>query len=476
LIFGYIRYIYSDAISDVNFAISIFYILIGRIAFRIRYTYAITSKDVKYIVVKIYKYFLSLIFSDNMDEIAFICYYTDRNKNSFNALVGSLEESDYSKYLSFYFLRNERELFSKIQKIKDNHKRVILAFSFFSFQKKRISDVIKNLQAAYANSIEDGSLILIAGGSHPTGDPFGTLEIGFNFVFVGEGEESIREFVSSLINGSNFKKVKGIVFKDGDEIVFTGRRKNIDLNLYPPFSVKSMKFGPIEITRGCPFTCFYCQTPQIFGNRVRHRDIDQIVKYAKIMRQNRLRDIRFVSPNAFSYGSRDGKELNLEILEAFVSDLHKAISPGGRLFIGSFPSEVRPEHVTEETIKIVKKYASNTNIILGAQSGSNRILKLINRSHTIEDVYNAVDTIVRFDLKPHVDFIFGLPGETEEDINLTINAIKTLIEKGAIIHAHKFTPLPATAFMKSQPTPLNKEIKSFLGKLIREKKMYGSIN
>jgi len=38
-----------------------------------------------------------------MDEIAFVCYYKDSNKNSFNALVGSLEESEYSKYLSFYF-------------------------------------------------------------------------------------------------------------------------------------------------------------------------------------------------------------------------------------------------------------------------------------------------------------------------------------------------------------------------------------
>jgi len=410
-----------------------------------------------------------------MNEIAFVCYYKDSNKNSFNALVGSLEESDYSKYLSFYFPRNESELFSTIQKIKNKYKRVILAFSFFSFQKKRISDAIKNLQAVYANQIEDGSLILIAGGPHPTGDPFGTLEIGFNFVFVGEGEESVREFVSSLINGSDFKKVKGIAFKDGDEIVFTGRRKNIDLNSYPPFSVKSLKFGPIEITRGCPFACFYCQTPQLFGTQVRHREMDEIVKYAVLMRKNRLRDIRFVSPNAFSYGSKDGKELNIAVLENLFSKLYSHINPGGRMFIGSFPSEVRPEHVNKETIKIVKSYGSNRNVILGAQSGSDRMLKSINRNHTIDDVYNAVDIIVKFDLQPHVDFIFGLPGETPEDAELTINAVKKLIDKGAVIHAHKFTPLPATAFMNSKPTPISREVRSFLGKLIRERKMYGSV-
>jgi len=411
-----------------------------------------------------------------MEKIAFVCYYNDSNKNSFNALVGSLEQSEYYNILSFYFTKDENELFSVIQKIKARYGIIIAAFSFFTFQKKKISEIVNVLRFKYGDIIKKGNLILIAGGPHPTGDPFGTIEMGFDFVFVGEGEESIREFISSFVNKYDFKKIKGIVFKDGDETVFTGRRNRIDLNLYPPFPVKNLKFGPIEITRGCPFACFYCQTPQIFGTNVRHRDIDVVVDYAKIMRKNKLRDIRFVSPNAFSYGSQNGRNLNVTALESLFSELYKEINPGGRMFIGSFPSEVRPEHVNEETIKIVKNYGSNKNVILGAQSGSDRMLKSINRSHTIEDVYNAVDIILKFGLQPHVDFIFGLPGETEEDVNLTINVIKRLTDKGAIIHVHKFTPLPGTAFMNSNSAPINREVRSFLGKLIRENKAYGSIH
>ncbi|MEZ5334950.1 MAG: radical SAM protein [Methanolobus sp.] len=46
--------------------------------------------------------------------------------------------------------------------------------------------------------------------------------------------------------------------------------------------------SPLEISRGCPFRCRYCQTPRLFGNKMRHRSIDSIVKYAKYYRDLRL--------------------------------------------------------------------------------------------------------------------------------------------------------------------------------------------
>lgn len=236
-----------------------------------------------------------------------------------------------------------------------------------------------------------------------------------------------------------------------------------------------MKFGPIEITRGCPFVCYYCQTPQLFGANVRHRKEDLIVEYVKIMRKNRLRDIRFVSPNAFSYGSKDGRELNMSAIESLFSSIFDAIKPNGRQFIASFPSEVRPEHVNEETISIVKKYGSNNNIILGAQTGSPRLLEKIHRGHTIDDVYNAVDICIKNRIEPHVDFIFGLPGENEEDAEQSILMIKELVKKGAKIHVHRFTPLPQTAFAKEVSSPISKSTRTFIGELTRKGYAYGSI-
>lgn len=86
-----------------------------------------------------------------------------------------------------------------------------------------------------------------------------------------------------------------------------------------------------------------------------------------------------------------------------------------RFFFGTFPSEVRPEFVTEESVELVRKYCANDSLSLGAQSGSGRILKEIRRGHTVEDSISAVECCLEHEIVPAVDFIFGLPTETEED-------------------------------------------------------------
>ncbi|MCS7109406.1 MAG: radical SAM protein [Candidatus Micrarchaeota archaeon] len=78
---------------------------------------------------------------------------------------------------------------------------------------------------------------------------------------------------------------------------------------------------------------------------------------------------------------------------------------------------------------MVNKYASNNNIIFGAQTGSLRILKMINRSHSLEDLFNAVEISMKNKIIPHVDFIFGLPGEEKDDVEQTINVINILVSK-----------------------------------------------
>src|SRR3990172_3477378 len=131
----------------------------------------------------------------------------------------------------------------------------------------------------------------------------------------------------------------------------------------------------IEITRGCPFSCAYCANPQLFGHAMRHRSIDMVSKYAKF-----LRDVRFTSPNAFAYGS-DGKLPRIEKIESLL----RTLSPG-RIFFGTFPSEVRPEFIKGNILELVSDYCENTVINMGGQSGSQRILEIIGRKHTVEDI------------------------------------------------------------------------------------------
>ncbi|MEW6608903.1 MAG: TIGR04013 family B12-binding domain/radical SAM domain-containing protein [bacterium] len=403
-------------------------------------------------------------------DMALILYYNKQNKYSFNALVGALETEEYFDDLKVYFINRENELTLELENIIKKHKKIIIGISFFTTQLWNTLRIIRNLRKQYSHKP-----LYIAGGPHPSGDPSGTLRMGFDIVIRGEGEETLIELLQKIDNDEDYTDVKGIGFiNEKGEYHYTGRRPPINLDQYPPFAVKHNKFGSIEITRGCPFVCYFCQTPHIFGGRQRHRSIEKICDYVQIMRSKNLTDIRFITPNAFSYGSPDGKRLNISNLEELVNNIKKIINPNGRIFIGSFPSEVRPEHVIDETINLILKYADNDNLIIGAQSGSQRILDLCHRGHTVEDVYNAVELTIKAGLKANVDFIFGLPGEVQEDIKLTIKVINDLVKMGARIHAHTFIPLPQTPFAKRSGGGVNKELRKMIIKeLVPRGVMYG---
>ncbi|MFX0071466.1 MAG: TIGR04013 family B12-binding domain/radical SAM domain-containing protein [Candidatus Hermodarchaeota archaeon] len=403
------------------------------------------------------------------NSIAFVVYYLKQNRYSFNALVGALETVQSLNNLEVFFLKSKQELFNNLKIIINKHQKIILGISFFSTQIWEIRELISILRENYGKKI-----IYIAGGPHPTGDPKGTLKMGFDVVILGEGEETLIELLKKLNKGDLYDDVKGLAYlNDKGKYNYTGKRNLIDLDKYPPFPVRYNKFGAIEITRGCPFLCYFCQTPYILGIHPRHRSIESICNYIRIMKEKNLTDIRFISPNAFSYGSKDGKTLNFEKLEKLLQSIKEIIKPKGRIFLGSFPSEVRPEHVSKETIDLIKKYCSNDNIIIGAQSGSQKILDSCNRGHKVEDVYHAVELTLNSKLKANVDFIFGLPGETHEDIDLTIFMVKKLSKMGARIHTHFFLPLPQTPFAKQKVDRIDNKFKKVIDKLTSSGNAFG---
>lgn len=381
-----------------------------------------------------------------MYETNIIIYYPKDNRYSFNPLIPILEN-----YFNIYFARNEYELLRLIKEI--NGKKILL-FSFFTTQIFEIRSLIAKIR-----SLKINNLTLIAGGPHPTGMAKEVLDFGFDYVVCGEGEYVILDLMKN---------------KGEDKIIYGSRVLNLDEFL--PFSEKHKKFGPIEISRGCPFGCHFCQTPFLFGKNMRHRSIDNILKLVDILIKNNKRDIRFITPNSFAYGSIDGKSINYSLLKELLRNIRERIKDKGRIFFGTFPSEIRPEFVNEETISLIKRYCDNDNLVIGCQSGSERILEMINRGHKIEDIYRATEITIKNNLKANLDFIFGFPNEQEEDIKETIKVIKDLTKMGARIHLHTFIPLAQTPFFKIglKDFSFDKEIKRLIKELLPKGKIYGN--
>ncbi|MBN1215382.1 MAG: TIGR04013 family B12-binding domain/radical SAM domain-containing protein [Candidatus Lokiarchaeota archaeon] len=402
--------------------------------------------------------------------MVFIVYYHKKNIFSLNAIVAALETNEQLNNITIIFLKNEGELFERIPIILEKYEFVIIGFSFFTVQRWNISNIIKKLRIKYNNKI-----FLIAGGAHPSGDPEGTLKIRFDIVFIGESEFSIVEFLISIKNQQSFDKIQGIAYYNKDKLLCINKKKyNIYLNKYPPFPLKNTKYGSIEITRGCPYKCYFCQTSFMMGDNIRHRSVDSICKYIEILKKENLIDIRFITPNAFSYGSKDGLTINYSKLEELLSNVRKIIGKEGKIFFGSFPSEVRPEHVNKITLGLVEKYANNDNIIIGAQSGSQKILDICNRGHSVDDILQSTRLTIDMGFKAYVDFIFGLPYETKNDLKETLDVIKKLFDIGAVINAHIFTPLPQTPFFRFQLNKISEKTRNFLMEYNSKGKILGN--
>lgn len=362
------------------------------------------------------------------------------------ALVGAIEKEPSLKNLQV-------EVKPAIEEI-DPQGGGIIAFSFMTWDLPEVKKEIKILKRKASNQT-----IFIAGGPHPSGASRQTLKMGFDYCFVGEGEKTLVEFLKDWLNG----ELPACKIIKSSPVAITN---------YPAISPKFNLFGPIEISRGCPFGCKFCQTTYIFGP-LRHRTVKQIVWAAEQMAGRGLGDIRFVTPNLLVYGSEDGLRPDLDKLEEMLASVKKAKGVK-KIFAGSFPSEIRPEQISKEALKIIKRYCSNDNIIIGAQSGSERMLKLCHRGHSVADVFQAVELALNEGFKVNVDFIFGMPGETPKEEAETVEVIGELIKKpGVKIHSHYFLPLLGTPWGKENPTKISPKLRRFLGSLRKSGREYG---
>ncbi len=309
-------------------------------------------------------------------------------------------------------------------------------------------------EAMFRQEIADTSCITIVGGPHATACPREVTKYA-DFVITGEGEYTLPRLLADIDAGGS-GHIPGVMTRDFYAPADTGVR----LDAFPAFGEYK---GYVEISRGCPFSCGYCQTPQIFGHCMRHRSIDAIETFA-----NRYNQARFVTPNAFAYGS-DGVHPRWDKLERLLTCLDHEI------YLGTFPSEVRPEFVCEESLSLVNRYCSNTKLHFGAQSGSNTVLGQLLRGHKVEDVISAVELCREYALTPVVDFIVGLPFETDDDQRATLDLIQWVARYGKV-HVHRFIPLPGTPLAGQDARALLPETEKICGKLALTGRLTGSWN
>lgn len=377
--------------------------------------------------------------------VQLLLHYRRTARCALNVLAGAVAVAPATAGLPLGIARSLDELGAAIREAIAAGRRPVVAWSFYTASFPEVAAELATVRKGTG-----AGALHVAGGPHATASPGEVLGAGFDFVAIGEGEETLPALLAALEGGADPRAVPGLAWLDAGAVRESGRARPVDLDAVPALFERLDRINPIEITRGCAWGCRFCQTPFLFRARWRHRSVAAVRSAVRHMRVGGARDIRFITPSAFSYGAHD-REPCLEAVEALLAGVREEAGEGMRVFLGSFPSEVRPEHVSERALAILKARCDNRTIILGAQSGSDRLLAGAGRGHDAAAVERAVALAAEAGFEPWVDYVFGLPGEEEADREETRAQLVRVAALGARVHAHAFMPLPGTPWKDAPP-------------------------
>ena len=266
-----------------------------------------------------------------------------------------------------------------------------------------------------------------------------------------ENEEMLKRepFIDLVIGPQAYHKINDKIeeYLDNqrrlDETDFDAVSKFNYLDKIKNSSTKISSF--LTVQEGCDKFCHFCVVPYTRGPEY-SRPFNEVVNEAKILAGNGVREITLLGQNVNAYNNENYKLSNL-ILE-----------------IEKIPEILRIRYTTSHPIDmgddLIDLYGTSKKLMpvihLPVQSGSNKILKLMNRKHNIECYFKIYEKIIKKNssVKFSSDFIIGYPGEEESDFNATLD----LIKKIEFINSYSFIFSPRPGTTASKFKLINREI------------------
>ena len=257
-----------------------------------------------------------------------------------------------------------------------------------------------------------------------------------------ENQEMINRepYIDIVIGPQSYHKINDLLKnyikdKKNEETEFDSISK---FNFFDNIKNKNNKVSAyLTIQEGCDKFCHFCVVPYTRGPEY-SRPFNQILNEAEELVKSGAKEITLLGQNvnAYSY-KKDSKEFR-------ISDLINQLSKYKELKRIRYTTS----HPIDMTDDLIDCYANNKNLMpfvhLPIQSGSNKILKLMNRKHTVEDYLKIYDKLKKINsqIEFSSDFIVGYPGETENDFNDTLNLLKKI--KFINSFSFVFSPRPGT--------------------------------
>jgi anaerobic magnesium-protoporphyrin IX monomethyl ester cyclase len=274
--------------------------------------------------------------------------------------------------------------------------------------------------------VKENKIPCFIGGVHPTFLPYKTLvDSNADYVVCGEGEIALTQLFKNNFKNNGIKGIYSINdLKDKDqsfekcEIVsnldgspFTDWEQ-LNPNTYPKAPhgaiAKNFPIGVITTTRGCPYECTFCASPQFYSRRIRYRSPENVIEEIKLLVDKyRVKEIHF-------------EDDNLTLNRAHIEKICNLILANNIKISWACPNGIRADKVDESLIQLMAK-SGCYYFSYGIESANEQILKNIKKLETIDTITESIEIAEKCGISCQGFFIFGLPGETKETIKETIN-------------------------------------------------------
>ena len=295
-----------------------------------------------------------------------------------------------------------RDLKAKVDIFKPD----LLGMNLFSNKYKIAYETIENIKKYWP------SMHVVVGGPHVSCLRSKVLEecTAIDYGIILEGENALLE----LCIGEDVKKIKNLIYRDGDKIVFNETREFVDdLDLIPfptytGFKIdKYIEEKSLVSSRGCPYNCTYCAVGTVIGKKVRVRSPKNVVDEIEYWYKKGYRQFSFQDDNFTFY-----KERVIEICDEIERRGFKD------LFLRC--AGARADKLDFNLLKRMKDVGFKT-IAIGVEAGNDRILKVLKKGEKFEAIDKAVKLSCEMGFDVYLNFLAGSPYETLSDIKDSID-------------------------------------------------------
>ncbi len=260
-----------------------------------------------------------------------------------------------------------------------------------------------------------------------------------DFIGIGEGERTMVELAWALEGRMDLRDVRGLALRDGESVVCTlprpaepeldrlatPARDLLPLARYLAFDAHAS----VLTSRGCPYSCIFCSASAWTGRRVRYRTPNRCVDEIEQLASLGFNEIA-IEDELFTLNRKHFLAVCGELIRRQTGVRWNAFS--------------RVDTITPEIVETMAR-AGCQGVCFGVESGNQEILDLVNKKSDLQNVREAMRMTQSAGISALASFIIGLPGESAETLQQTLDFANELHEEfGSLIGFHILAPFPGT--------------------------------